>query len=135
MIFGSQSYLVSKCFNFRGHSMSVIVEHNGCSYWVDNTAARRAIQQDGRGVQLIDAVLGNPAATKYFDLVRHEFCVEVPICEAHLKEIREELSARYWAEEENDPFLERRLNAILKPLFWAHVNPYLSPPCPARQSS
>ena len=48
--------------------------------------------------------------------------VRVAVPESVLREIRDELSARYWADCENDFDLNRRLHEMFMPLFWEHVS-------------
>jgi hypothetical protein len=122
----SQDYLISTCFDFGGRSISVTVEHDGFSYWLDETSSRQLIQQTGKSG--LDVLMGDENAASLISQIDHEHTFQVPVPEAGLKVIRQELSPNYWA----DIFPEgcgERLDAILEPLFWEHVNPHLSPPC------
>jgi hypothetical protein len=120
-------YLVSTCFDFNGRSISVTVEHDGFSYWLDESSARRLNQKEQNSTKFLS---GDEQAGRRWSRIYEEHTIQVAMPEDSLKVIREELSVRYWADTCDKDFdLEKRLDAILEPLFWEYVNQYLSPPC------
>ena len=121
------NYLISTCFDFGGRGVSVTVGHDGISYWFDESEARRVIQSK-KDVHVILAACGDAKSRDYISRVYDEHTIEVPVPEDGLRIIREELAPNYWADIFPDD-CDERLDAILEPLFWEHVNQYLSPPC------
>lgn len=124
---GSQHYLIGSCFDFGGCEISVIVGHNGISYWTDESAARKLVRETGKSG--IDILLGDKMSAAQIHHLHDEHTIQVPVPENDLTTIRNELAPRYWADCEKDFELSERLDAILLPLFWQQVNPLLSPPC------
>ena len=72
------------------------------------------------------ATIDGSKARGNYARIYDEHTIQVPVPEEGLRVIREELSPKYWAD---DPAPDEVLDAILEPLFWEHVNQYLSPPC------
>lgn len=120
-------YLVSTYFSFGGRSIVVRVEHDGFSYWTDESAARNRFQETGKSG--IDILAGDHQAARQLSQIYDEHTIRVEVPEEALRLIQEDLSPRYWSASADDADLDNKLDEILEPLFWEQVNPYLSPPC------
>jgi hypothetical protein len=125
----SHDFLISTNFDFGGRDIQVVVEHDGISYWTDVTGARQDVRKNSRKSAFEAFCDGDTKATDYISHLHGEHTFFAPIPEADLKLIRDELSERYWAECDQDFSLSKKLEAILLPIFWEHVNPHLSSPC------
>jgi hypothetical protein len=117
-------YLISTCFDFGGRSITVRVEHDGFSYWLDDSTARLLNQQQGNGEKVL--FFDDDDARRRWSQIYDEHTVKAAVPAEGLRVIREDLSPRYWS----DDFAEDEvLDAILEPIFWEHINQYLNPPC------
>lgn len=113
-----QNHLISTFLEFHGREFSVVVTHDGWSHWFEVSVIR------GYRHILYTASVSENAA-KLLANVEREHTLKALVPEAGLKQIREELSPRYWAE---NPAPDEILDSILGPVFWQHINPQLSPP-------
>jgi hypothetical protein len=118
-------YLVFTGFKFGGRHITVKVEDDGFSYWMDDTSYRKTSHESG--LSGIDAMVGDEGVARKMRNIRGEHTIKVEVPAEGFREIRDVLSPAYWAEAD-DADIDKRLDGILEPLFWEHVNPYLSPP-------
>ncbi|MGD0259299.1 MAG: hypothetical protein ABSD29_05670 [Verrucomicrobiota bacterium] len=123
MSYNIGDYLISTCFDFGGHDIGVKVTHDGYSHWFDASPVRDLNIAHPGYTLLAWAVDADKA--KHLEGIQNEYTLKAPVPEEGLRKIREELSPRYWAGEPADDSI---LDAILEPIFWEHVAPYLSPP-------
>jgi len=124
--FGPEHHLVSTCFDYGGREFLVTVEEDGFSYWFD-PIAKNAASKLNRNFVITAAIDNGSQQRKDLDRIYDEFTVKFLLPEAVFTVIRDELSPLYWQDEIPNEF-EQRLDAILEPIFWEHVNPLLSPP-------
>lgn len=126
----SHDYLISTFFDFGSREIEVVVTNDGVSHWTDYTAIN-ALNRERPGYILSTSPVLFPGAfdqnaRKHLAELVAENTVEVPVPEAALRQIREELSPVYWNDVESAD--DAALDALLEPLFWEHVAPFLSPP-------
>jgi hypothetical protein len=95
-------YLISTCFDFGGLDISVIVKHDGFSYWTDQGTARSVV----------------PMIDKNYEIVAAYHTIKAPIPKETLQKIRDELSPLYWSD---NPAPDEILDSLLEPIFWEHV--------------
>ena len=124
--FTPNRYLVGSSFVFGGREFEVLILHDGFSYWFDPFAKNEALKANPDLVVM--AAISDGEQRKFLSEIHDEWTVKAPVPEADLREICEDLSARYWADCTNDFDLDRRLDEILEPIFWSQVNPQLSVP-------
>jgi len=124
--FGPNSYLVGNTFVFGDREFEVFVLHDGISYWFDPLAKNEALKSDPNLI-IMAAIFDGPQR-KFLSQIHGEWTVKAEIPESDLCEIREQLSPRYWGDCSQDFEMEKRLDAILEPIFWNKVNPQLSVP-------
>jgi hypothetical protein len=122
--FGPDSFLISTVLEFGGREFEVIVGHDGRSYWFDPIAKRRELENDPMFVMKI--IMGDKDRRKRYENIKDEYTLDGPIPDDGLRIIREELSPAYWSDDTSNDF-DDRLDAILIPIFWEHINPFLSP--------
>jgi len=127
--FGPQSFLVSTVIPFGDREFEVVVMHDGVSYWLDPAAKHRELENDPHFV--LKARLGSETARRKLVQIQEEYTISAPVPEEGLQIIREELSPAYWAAEMDEGF-DERLDAILIPVFWEHVNRFLETPIERR---
>jgi len=113
-----EDHLISTFFDFGGRSFSVVVRHDGFSYWFESS-----VINDYRQIMFTAKFKSNDA--KLLSSIESEHTLRAPVPAVELRIIREELSPLYWAETPAD---DKILDAILEPIFWKHINPQLSPP-------
>ena len=123
--FGPDSFLVSTVIEFRGKEFEVVVGHDGNSYWFDPEAKKRELESDPMFVLKI--IAGDKERRKRYENIQDEYTLDGPVPEDGLRIIRDELSPAYWNDDFSEDF-DDRLDAILIPIFWEHINPFLSPP-------
>jgi hypothetical protein len=121
--FGPENYLINTSFIFGGREFTVTVKHDGISYWFDSQI-KNEVEKNNPDFRL-NVLCKNKPATQYLERIYEEYTLTAPVPEAGLRQIREELSPRYWADEPAD---DEVLDAILEPIFWENVNPQLASP-------
>ena len=101
--------------------------HDGYSHWFDNFRKKEVLRANP-GI-LIDAATGDENIARHIAHLHDEYTLKALVPESGLRIIRNELSPAYWSDAmEGMPDFDQRLDAILEPIFWQHINPQLSPP-------
>ena len=121
--FGPENHLISTSFIFGGREFTVTVKHDGISYWFDSQIINE-VEKNNPDFQL-NVLSGKKSANQYLERIYEEYTLIAPVPEVGLRQIREELSPRYWADE---PAEDEVLDAILEPIFWKSINPQLALP-------
>lgn len=120
-------HLISTFYSFSGREIRVYVSHDGFSHWTDMTQLYKldTTKPGYRTWALVDK-----SAKRHIEGMLSEHCVKAQVSDEDMEMLRE-MSPAYWSPDPKDLYDEDLLDSILKPIFWEHINPYLSPPCTA----
>jgi hypothetical protein len=120
------------CMDFGRREFSIYVDHEGKIYW-DDVTQRRSQRSDGSRCLELRALVGDVNAKKRLESEVENYTIHFDLPEDVLSKIEvaaEMLEAGTWTTKH-----EEELDAVLEPLFWENVNPYLEPPLERKTES
>lgn len=123
--FDHESFLVSTFMVFGGREFDVTVMHDGMSYWFDPLAKNQILAADQE--LTLKAAIFRGKELKLLQRIHDEWTVSAKVPDDGLAMIRSDLTHRCWSDNWGSDF-DKRLDAILEPIFWKEINPQLSVP-------